>query len=128
MRNISLLSIDVGRLSPLWMTVFPRQGVLSSVRGGSQLRASKDPCVFLSLLGAWMFPSALSSCLDFPAITDLKLEWRANEILFSWAAFCQGIYHSNRNEAKTGRYPHRVSDPSHTTMPLNVIASANPLS
>lgn len=101
MRNISLVSIDVGRRSPLWVTLFPRQSVLSSMRGGSQLRANKDPCVFPSLLGPWMCPTALSSCLDFPCNYRLYLELWANETLLPRAAFSQGIYHSNRNEAKT---------------------------
>lgn len=101
MRNISLLSIDVGRLSPLWVTLFPRQVVLSSMRGGSQLRASKDSCVFPVSVGTMDVP------LCFKFLPWLSLNNRPQPGVVSQrnpssqSCFSQGVYHSNRNEAKT---------------------------
>lgn len=86
MRNLSLLSIGVGRLSPLSVTLFPRQGVLSSTRGGSQLRASKDPCVFPVSVGTMDAPLCFKFLPWLPCNNRPQLGLWANETLIPRAA------------------------------------------
>lgn len=108
MRNISLLSIDVGGLSSLWVTLFPRQGVLGSMRGEGQLRASEDQC-----LPCLCWTTDVLHCSKFlPGfLQEDTAAWdcEPNNPFLPYVAFCQGICHTHRNEANTDAQGHTYS-------------------